>query len=66
MVEYFSFFIGCAFGLIGLKTIKVTKRVYPYLIKKSYLDSINPKSLNIAVISGSTDGLGKSFVQKLY
>lgn len=66
MVEYFSFFLGGAFSLIGYKTIKIVNKIYPYIFGKSYLDTINPKSLKIAVICGSTDGLGKSFVQRLH
>lgn len=66
MVEYFSFLFGCAFSLVSYKTFKVAKRIYPYFLGNSYLNKINPKSLNIAVISGSTDGLGKSFVERLH
>ena len=66
MVEYFSFLFGCAFSLVSYKTFKIAKRVYPYLFGKSYLNSTNTKSLKIALISGSTDGLGKCFAQKLY
>ncbi len=66
MVELLSFLLGSAFGLITFKITKVVNKIYPYFLPFNHLpkyNNINAKK--IAIISGSTDGLGKAFAKKL-
>lgn len=66
MVDTFSFICGSIFTLFTFKSAKVIYKIYPYLLPNNFfkLNKLNTKK--IAIISGSTDGLGKSFANKLH
>lgn len=66
MVEAFSLILGSFIGLAAIKTLKIVNRVYPYILSKSFLSTPKNNTLKIALISGSTDGLGKSFASKMF
>jgi len=66
MVDPISFFLGSIFGLITFKTIKIVHKIYPYFINNNFINSSSITTNKIAIISGSTDGLGKAFTKKLY
>ena len=65
MVQLSSFFFGFFSSFLAVKTFNLTKRIHPYFFNQSYLKSINSTTKKIAIISGSTDGLRKEFVNTL-
>lgn len=59
MVNFSSFIFGSFFSIIALKIGRFSYKVYPYFFNKSYINSTKKIDKKIAIISGSTDGLGK-------
>lgn len=70
MVDLLSLFVGSLTGLISYKMAKVIYKVYPYYLPSNLQFSArsfpNESIRRVAVISGSTDGLGKAFAKKMY
>jgi hypothetical protein len=59
MAHFSSFILGSVVGLIGLKISRLSYKAYPYFFNKSFINSTKKINKRIAIISGSTDGLGK-------